>query len=149
MNIYVGNLQPEVSEEDIRQAFESFGKVNFVKIIRDRNSGRSRGFGFIKMPSNREAQSAINALHGKELKGRMLKVNAIPPRTDSLSVNLGFGAGRSGNGKGMRGYGNGYSGNGQGGYGAGKTGYGGNTGSPDGNRRYGNTKGSGDRDRWR
>ena len=83
MNIYVGNLSGEVSEEDLRQAFEAFGKVTSVTIIKDKSSGESRGFGFLEMPAKAEAQSAITGLEGKELKGRTLKVNEARPRSES------------------------------------------------------------------
>jgi RNA recognition motif-containing protein len=82
MNIYIGNLSREVTEEDLRQAFESFGQVASVTIIKDRFSGESRGFGFVEMPAKAEAQSAINGLNGKELKGRTLNVNEARPRTE-------------------------------------------------------------------
>ena len=82
MNIYVGNLSSKVTEEDLQQAFESYGNVESVKIIKDRYSGESRGFGFVDMPARAEAESAINGLNEKELKGRTLKVNeARPPRS--------------------------------------------------------------------
>ena len=80
MNIYVGNLSPEVTEEDLQQAFESYGNVESVKIIKDRYSGKSRGFGFVEMPAKAEAQSAINGLNGKELKGQTLNVNEARPQ---------------------------------------------------------------------
>lgn len=82
MNIYVGNLSREVTEEDLRQAFEAFGQVASVTIIKDRFSGESRGFGFVEMPAKAEAQSAINSLNGKELKGRTLNVNEARPRSE-------------------------------------------------------------------
>ena len=80
MNIYVGNLSRDVTEEDLRQTFEAFGKVESVTIIKDKFSGESRGFGFVEMPAKAEAQSAITGLNGKELKGRPLKVNEARPR---------------------------------------------------------------------
>jgi RNA recognition motif-containing protein len=82
MNIYVGNLSREVTEEDLRQAFEAFGQVATATVIKDRFSGESRGFGFVDMPNKTEAQSAIAALNGKELKGRTLNVNEARPRTE-------------------------------------------------------------------
>jgi RNA recognition motif-containing protein len=82
MNIYVGNLPREASEDDLREAFEAFGEVTSVKIITDRFTGDSRGFGFIEMPNSPEAQSAISGLDGKELKGRSLRVNEARPRRD-------------------------------------------------------------------
>ncbi len=82
MNIYVGNLSFEVTEEDLRGAFESFGKVESAKIIKDKYSGQSRGFGFVEMPSADEAKSAISGMNGKELKGRALNVNEARPRAE-------------------------------------------------------------------
>jgi len=82
MNIYVGNLLREATEEDLRQAFESFGEVTSAKIITDRFTGDSRGFGFVEMSNNSEAQAAISGLDGKDLKGRALKVNEARPRRD-------------------------------------------------------------------
>ena len=82
MNIYVGNLSYELTDEDLRMAFETYGQVESVKIIKDKYNGHSKGFGFVEMPEKAEAQSAINALHGKELKGKMLNVNEARPRSD-------------------------------------------------------------------
>jgi RNA recognition motif-containing protein len=82
MNIYVGNLAREATEDDLRQAFEAFGQVTSAKIITDKFTGYSRGFGFVEMPNSPEAQSAINGLDGKDLKGRSLKVNEARPRQD-------------------------------------------------------------------
>ncbi|MFQ5798314.1 MAG: RNA recognition motif domain-containing protein [Bacteroidota bacterium] len=81
MNIYVGNMSREVTEDDLRQAFEAFGQVASVTIIKDKFSGESRGFGFAEMPTKAEAESAINGLNGKELKGRTLVVNEARPRS--------------------------------------------------------------------
>jgi len=81
MNIYVGNLSREVTEDDLLEAFEEFGQVESVKIITERGSGTSRGFGFVEMPAEAEAQSAINGLNGKELKGETLTVNEARPRS--------------------------------------------------------------------
>ena len=80
MNLYVGNLALNVSETDLQQAFEAFGEVESVKIIKDRYSGESRGFGFVEMPSGAEAQSAMNSLNGTELKGLAIKVNQAKPQ---------------------------------------------------------------------
>jgi len=82
MNIYVGNLLREATEDDLRQAFEAFGQVTSVKIITDKFTGDSRGFGFVEMSNNQEAKSAISGLDGKDLKGRTLKVNEARPRED-------------------------------------------------------------------
>ena len=81
MNVYVGNLSYEVTEEDLRLAFESFGQIDSVNIIKDRYSGQSNGFGFVEMPSAEEALSAINGLNDKELKGKTLNVNEAHPHT--------------------------------------------------------------------
>ena len=82
MNIYVGNLSYEVTEEGLREAFEVFGEVETIKVIKDNYTGRSKGFGFVEMPRKAEAQSAINDLNGKELKGRTLNVNEARPRSE-------------------------------------------------------------------
>ena len=82
MNIYVGNLSHEVTEEDLQQAFEAFGQVTSANVIKDKFSGESRGFGFVEMPDKAEAQSAINDLNGTELKGRTLNVNEARPRSE-------------------------------------------------------------------
>ena len=101
MNIYVGNLPGEISEEDLREAFEAFGKVASVTIIKDKSSGESRGFGFVEMPAKAEAQSAMTGLEGKEVKGRTLKVNEARPRSESPRGGRGPGRERgSGGGRG-------------------------------------------------
>jgi RNA recognition motif-containing protein len=82
MNIYVGNLSYQATEEDLRQAFEAFGQVASAAVIRDKYSGESRGFGFVEMPVKAEAIAAINGLNDEELKGRRLKVNEARPRQD-------------------------------------------------------------------
>jgi RNA recognition motif-containing protein len=82
MNIYVGNLSLEVTEEDLREAFKAFGQVTSVNIIKDRYSGRSRGFGFVEMPVKTEGQAAISGLNGKDLKGQALNVNEARPRSE-------------------------------------------------------------------
>jgi RNA recognition motif-containing protein len=92
MNIYVGNLPSEAKEDDLRQAFEAFGQVTSAKIITDKYTGDSRGFGFVEMPNSPEAQSAIHGLDGKDLKGRTLKVNEARPRDDRRGGG-GFGRG--------------------------------------------------------
>jgi len=104
MNIYVGNLSREVAEEDLRQAFEAFGQVASASVIKDRFSGESRGFGFVDMPNKTEAQSAIAALNGKDLKGRTLNVNEARPRTEGGRREGGGGGGqrRGGGGGGRR-----------------------------------------------
>jgi RNA recognition motif-containing protein len=82
MNIYVGNLPWGLSEEDLREAFEAFGEVVSIKIIQDKFTGRSRGFGFVEMPTQEEGEAAISALNGKDLKGREIVVNQARPRRD-------------------------------------------------------------------
>ena len=85
MNMYVGNLSFSVNEDDLKQAFSEFGEVESVKIIMDKFSGQSKGFGFVEMPSNSEADKAIKALNGQDLKGRNIKVNQAKPRDDRSS----------------------------------------------------------------
>ena len=92
MNIYVGNLSYDVTEEELRQEFLAFGKVESVNIITDKYSGRPKGFGFVEMPSVSEGQAAITALNGKTLKDRTLNVNAARPRSDNRGG--GFSGGR-------------------------------------------------------
>ena len=82
MNIYVGNLSYDVSEENLRQAFESFGQVTSARIIKDKYSGQSRGFGFVEMLEQAQAQAAIKSLNGKELLGKQMSVNEARPRAD-------------------------------------------------------------------
>jgi RNA recognition motif-containing protein len=79
MNIYVGNLAYNITEDNIRNLFEEFGEVESAKVIKDRFSGRSKGFGFIEMPSNSEADQAIKALNGKLIDGQHIKVNHANP----------------------------------------------------------------------
>ncbi len=93
MNIYVGNLSRETTEKDLREAFEAFGQVASVKIIMDKYSGESRGFGFVEMPDGTEGQSAISGLNDKELKGRTLRVDEARPRPQGRT---GGGGGRNG-----------------------------------------------------
>ena len=80
MKIYVGNFSSDVTEEDLKSAFEAFGQVADVKLIKDKFSGESRGFAFIEMPSKKEAEEAIDGV--KELKGKMVSVNEARPRPD-------------------------------------------------------------------
>jgi cold-inducible RNA-binding protein len=100
MNIYVGNLSYEVNERDLKATFEAYGQVETVKIISDNYTGRSKGFGFIEMPNNSEAQSAIEALNDKEIKGRALKVNKARPRSENRRGRGGFSGGRRGGSQG-------------------------------------------------
>jgi len=82
MNIYVGNLSPETTVEDLRYAFERFGQVASATIIRDKMSGRSRGFAFVVMPNKAQAHAAISGLNRKELKGRRIIVNEALPHSE-------------------------------------------------------------------
>lgn len=80
MNIYVGNLSYGMTESELRDAFAAYGEVASVKILSDRETGRSRGFGFVEMPNQREAEEAIAQLNGKDLGGRSLRINEARPR---------------------------------------------------------------------
>jgi RNA recognition motif-containing protein len=82
MNIYVGNLSYDATDETIREAFESFGQVTSARVIKDKYSGQSRGFGFVEMLEQVQAQAAIKSLNGKELLGKQMSVNEARPRTD-------------------------------------------------------------------
>ena len=82
MNIYVGNILRETKEDDLRQAFEAFGQVTSAKIITDKATGDSRGFGFVEMPNHEEANAARSGLDGKDLMGSTLKINEARPRID-------------------------------------------------------------------
>ena len=91
MNLYVGNLLLNVGENDLRNAFEQFGQVSEVRLIMDKFSGKSKGFGFVEMPSKDEAEKAIGEMNGKEFMGRAITVNVAKPKTDRR----GGGRGRS------------------------------------------------------
>jgi RNA recognition motif-containing protein len=115
MNIYVGNLLFDVTEDELREAFKPFGEVTEVRLIMDKFSGKSKGFGFIEMPSKEEAEKAIAELNSKEMKGRAMTVNEAKPKTDrgGRGRRGGFGGGRGGGGeRGGRGGGGGYGGGG-------------------------------------
>jgi len=103
MNLYVGNLAREVSEDDLKQAFESFGQVETVNIIKDRFSGESRGFGFVEMPSKDEALKAIEEAQGLDIKGRSVRVAEANPRTGGSGGGGGGGRDRGGFDRGGRG----------------------------------------------
>jgi len=124
-NIFVGNLNFNTSEEDLRQLFEPYGQVDRVSIMTDRDTGRSRGFGFVEMTSAEDGEKAIAALNGQEVGGRTLNINEARPKTE-------------------RGPGGGGGGGGRGGYGGGRGGHGGGGGR--GGRGGGG--GGGGRDRW-
>ena len=110
MNIYVGNLSFEVTEQELQETFEAFGEVTSVKIIKDKYSGQSKGFGFVEMPEKGDGESAINSLTDKELKGRKLNVNEARPRSGGGRQG---GRGPGGGGPGGRGPGGGRSGGGR------------------------------------
>ncbi len=101
MNIYVGNLLFDVGESDLREAFEQFGQVTEVRLIMDKYTGKSKGFGFIEMPSKDEAEKAIEEMNGKEFMGRALNVNEAKPKIDRGGGGRrgGFGGGRGGSGR--------------------------------------------------
>ena len=97
MNIYVGNLSYEATQDDVRQAFEAHGEVSTVSIIMDKMTGRSRGFGFVEMPDQSAGQAAVNALNLQEIRGRAMTVNEAKPKTEGgRRGNYGGGRGRSG-----------------------------------------------------
>ncbi len=98
MNIYVGNLSYEVTEDELKQEFSAFGQVAAVNIIKDKISGQPRGFAFVEMPVAAEGQAAIAGLKGKQVKGRALEVNEARPRESRG----GFDSGRGGPGGGGR-----------------------------------------------
>ncbi|MBU4376660.1 MAG: RNA-binding protein [Candidatus Omnitrophica bacterium] len=102
MKIYVGNMSYDTTEDDLKQAFEAMGQVASVSIIKDKFSGRSKGFGFVEMPDNTQAEAAIAGLNGKDLQGRTLNVNEARPRTDDKPRG-GGGGDRGGSGGGGRG----------------------------------------------
>lgn len=116
MNIFVGNLSREVTEDELRQAFEAHGRVSSAAVIKDKMTQESRGFGFVEMPDQAEAMAAIQALNGAEIKGRPVNVNEARPREERPRRDS-FGGG---------GYGGGYGGGG-------------------GGRRYDDRRGGGDR----
>ena len=119
MNIYVGNLSHDVTDEDLRQEFETFGQVESATVIKDKFSGDSRGFGFVEMPSKEEAAAAISGLEEHELKGRKINVNEARPRPTGRGGGGGGRGGRGGGGGGGGGYGSGRGGGGGGGGGRG------------------------------
>ncbi len=81
MNIYIGNLSPEVNDDELREAFEAFGNVQSVNIIKDKFSGVSKGFGFVEIEAKAEARAAIQELNGKDLKGKNIIVNEARPKS--------------------------------------------------------------------
>jgi RNA recognition motif-containing protein len=127
IKIYVGNLPYETTGDDLVELFQPYGSIVSGQVVVDRFSGRSRGFGFVEMSDENEAQAAIDALHDQPYGGRPLKVNESRPRTDASR--RGYGGGGGGGG-GYGGGGGGYGGGG-GGYGGGGGGYGGGGGGRD------------------
>jgi hypothetical protein len=138
--LYVGNLSYNVRDDDLQQAFAQYGTVSSAKVMMDRDTGRSKGFGFVEMGSDPEAQAAINGMNGQALDGRAIVVNEARPREERPGgfgggggSRGGFGGGgSSGGGGGYGGGGGGRSGGGGGGYGGGGGGYGGGGGGRSG-----------------
>ena len=134
MKLYVGNLSFQTSSEDLQQLFSQAGTVESASVVEDRETGRSRGFGFVEMSTNEEGQAAIAQFNGKEINGRSLTVNEARPREDR--------GGRGGGGGGRGGYGGGGGGRGGGG------GYGGGGGNRGGGGGYGGGGGGNREPRW-
>ena len=132
--LYVGNLSYNIRDDDLNQAFAQYGNVSSAKVMMDRDTGRSKGFGFVEMSSDAEAQSAINGMNGQALDGRAIVVNEARPREERPG-GFGGGGGRSGGGGGFGGGGGGRSGGG--GYGGGGSGGGGGYGGGGGGRSGG------------
>lgn len=130
--LYVGNLAYGIRDEDLQQNFAAFGTVASAKVMMDRETGRSKGFGFVEMSSDAEAQAAIAGMNGKDLEGRAVVVNEARPREERPG-GFGGGGGRSGGG----GFGGGGGRSGGGGYGGGGGGYGGGGGGRSGGGGYG------------
>jgi RNA recognition motif-containing protein len=129
-NIYVGNLTWDSTSDDLLQLFQEFGQVVRAQVISDRETGRSRGFGFVEMPNDTEAQAAIDGLNDKPFRGRRLRVNEAQPREPRAG-------GGAGGGGGARGY------SGGGGRGSSGSGYGGGRGGRGGSGGYGGGGGGG------
>jgi RNA recognition motif-containing protein len=107
MKLYVGNLSFETTEDDLQELFSQAGTVESVSIVADRDTGRSRGFGFVEMASRGEGEAAINQFNGMEINGRSLTVNEAKPRESRGGFGGGRGGGRGGGGGGRGGYGGG------------------------------------------
>ncbi len=107
MNIYVGNLSFDATEDEVRELFAAFGQVTSVSLIKDKFTGRPRGFGFVEMANDGEAQKAIAELHGKDFKGRSMTINQARPREEGGGFGRGGGGGfgdrRGGGGRDRRG----------------------------------------------
>ena len=140
--LYVGNLPYTVRDEELQQAFSQFGAVSSAKVMMERDTGRSKGFGFVEMGSDAEAQAAINGMNGQPLNGRSLVVNEARPMEPRPPRSGGYGGGGGGGGYGGGGR---REGGGGGGYGGGGGGYGGGNEGGDGGFRspYGNPRGGG------
>ena len=125
--LYVGNLPYQVRDNDLEQAFSEFGTVTSAKVMMERDTGRSKGFGFVEMGSDAEAQAAINGMNEQSLGGRSITVNEARPMEPRPPRSGGFGGGGGcgGYGGGRSGGGGGYGGGGGGGYGGGRSGGGG------------------------
>jgi cold-inducible RNA-binding protein len=100
--LYVGNLTYGVTDSDLQTMFAAHGTVQSAQVIMDRDTGRSKGFGFVEMGSDQEAQAAIAALNGKEMEGRALTVNEARPKPEGGGGGRGYGGGRGGGGGGRR-----------------------------------------------
>ena len=100
MKLYVGNLSFKTTDDGLRQSFEEFGQVASAQVVLERETGRSRGFGFVEMPNDEEARKAIEAMHGKEMDGRALTVNEAKPREPGGGGGRGGGGGWGGGGGG-------------------------------------------------
>lgn len=108
-NIYVGNLDFKITEDELRQAFGAYGQVDNVTILKDRDTGQPRGFGFVEMANDEEAEKAINAMNGMQLGSRSLNVNEARPKVSKGGFGGGGGRGGYGGGRGgNRGGGGGY-----------------------------------------
>ena len=103
MNLYVGNLAYEVTDEDLKSAFQAHGEIESARVIMDRETGRSKGFGFVEMPKAEQAQEAIKALNGSQIGGRAITVNEARPKPQRDSGGFGGGSRGGGFGGGDRG----------------------------------------------
>ena len=121
--LYVGNLPYTVRDDDLSQSFGEFGTVTSAKVMMERDTGRSKGFGFVEMGSDAEAQAAIQGVHGQNYGGRDLVVNEARPMEPRAPRSGGFGGGNGGGGYGGGRSGGGYGGGDGGGYGGGRNSY--------------------------
>lgn len=95
MKLYVGNLSYDMNDDSLRETFTSIGKVDSAQVVKDMQTGRSKGFGFVEMPNGAEAQAAIAKLNGSEVMGRKLNVNEARPKTENRGGGGSYGGGRS------------------------------------------------------